>query len=149
MANSWSVDNAVAQFFEDGFKDGDLISRDWILYALDLSEVRTNEDSLRLLDRMESFRKALLEDHQIALQNVRGKGYRVVPPAEQAEYAARTAAALIEKGLHKGSNLLDNTRMDVLSDDERRRHTDTENRMAGLRGMVNKGRRDVLAAFTK
>src|SRR5699024_8485954 len=62
MANSWSVDNAVAQFFEDGFKDGDLISRDWILYALDLSEVRTNEDSLRLLDRMESFRKALLED---------------------------------------------------------------------------------------
>lgn len=146
---TWSAQKAVDQFFADNYDDGDLISHDWILWALDLPQIRTREDSLRLLNRMDSFRRALLEDHQIALESVTGKGYRVVPPAEQAEYAARTASRLIEKGLHKGSKLLDHTRTNELSDMEKQRHTDTEIRMASLKGMANKGRRDVLAMFRK
>lgn len=147
MATMWSAADAVKQFFFDDFKDGDLVSHDWILYALDLPQVRTREDSLRLLNRMDAFRNALLEDHQIALASVQGKGYRVVPPAEQAEYAARTAADLITKGLKKGSKLLEHTRVDSLTDMERQRHTDTEIRMASLKGMAAEGRRDMFKLF--
>jgi|SRR5690625_3672745 len=147
MSTTWSAADAVKQFFDDEFNDGDMVSHDWILYALDLPQVRTREDSLRLLNRMDSFRNALLEDHQIALASVQGKGYRVVPPDEQAEYAARTAADLIAKGLKKGSRLLEHTRVDALTDDEKRRHTDTEIRMASLKGMAMKGRRDMFKLF--
>lgn len=145
--NEWSVEEAVKAYFERQYKDGDLVSHDWLLYVLKLRQPRTREDGLLLLDRMDAFRKALLEDHCIALENVRGKGYRVVPPAEQAEYAARTAAAHISKGLRKSGQLLEHTRVDELSERERQRHTDTEVRMAGLRSLISRGKRDVFKLF--
>lgn len=147
MSTEWSVKDAVSLFFKDGKRDGDLLSHDWILFALDMRAPRTREDGLMLLDRMDSFRTALLEEHNIAVQNVRGEGYRVVPPAEQAEYAARVAARHIDKGIRDSNRLLKHTRRELLTDTEAKRHTDCEVRIAGLRGMIGKGKRDVLALF--
>ena len=144
---AWEAQAAVDRFFAAGFEDGDLISHSWIFYALDVERPSTRADSLLLLDRMDAFRQALLTRHHIALQNIRGRGYRVVPPAEQAEFAARTAVAYIDKGLQKGRGLLHHTRMDSLTDRERQRHTDTELRMSGLTRMVGRRTRNVFALF--
>jgi hypothetical protein len=143
----WSLENAVSDFLKEEFKDGDLISHDWLRMALDINARAIKKNEFILLERMEAFKTALLETHQIALQNVRGKGYRLVPPSEQARYAAEELAHYMKKGFKKADSLLTNTRCDQLSTDERRRHTDTQIRVAALSGMVSKGKRDVFLLF--
>lgn len=142
---AWSPQDAVDLFTRDGFDDGDLLSHEWIRFALDYKPREHND--FVLLERMEAFRHVMLTEHQVALQNVRGEGYRVVPPSQQAEFAAREASRYMQKGFRKADALLTHTRRDQLTDDEARRHTDTEVRMASLRGIMRKGKRDVFALF--
>lgn len=143
----WSLDDTIARFFDEEFQDGDLISHDWLRWALEINEQVMRENDFALLERMEQFKAALLYHHKIALQNVRGEGYRIVPPAEQARYAAQEASRYIGKGMRKASDLLTHTHRDALDKDEMRRHVDTEVRIAGLQQMVSKGQRDVFALF--
>jgi hypothetical protein len=144
---SWSLKQAIDAFMEEGFKDGDLVSHDWLRWALAINDHAIQENEFVLLERMESLKSSLLITHNIALQNIRGKGYRVVPPAEQARYAAEESARHIEKGMRKATQLLRHTRVEQLDHNEKKRHTDTEVRMAALNGMLDKGRRDVFKAF--
>lgn len=143
----WSLDDAVDRFISEGFKDGDLVSHDFLKHLLEINESALRHNEFVLLERMESLKTVLLEGHQIALQNVRGRGYRIVPPAEQARFAAEEASRLMAKGMKKASRLIENTRIDALDTDERKRHTDTQVRLAALGGMISKGRRDVFKLF--
>lgn len=145
--DQWSLESAVDQFMADDFQDGDLISHDWLRTVLEINDAAMRDNDFVLVERIEAFKSALLHGHQIALQNVRGRGYRVVPPAEQARFAAEEAAKYIGKGLRKADSLLANTRFEQLATDERKRHTDTQVRIAALAGMVSKGKRDVFALF--
>lgn len=143
----WDISDAVSLYLNEGYSDGDLISHDWLKMALEINDAALRENEFVLLERMESFKSTLLNNYQIALQSVRGRGYRVVPPSEQARYAAQEAARYIGKGLKKADGLLNNTRLDALDTDERKRHTDTQVRIAALSGMINKGKRDVFRLF--
>ena len=51
------------------------------------------------------------------------------------------------EGARQSSEVLENTRRDLLTHTEARRHTDCEVKMAALCGMINKGARDVFALF--
>ena len=146
-AHTWSLERTVDRILQPGFEAGDLVSHDWLRWALDVNEHALRENEFLLLERMDALKTALLYEHQIALQNVRGRGYRLVPPAEQAQYAAEEVSRYMSKGLKKASSLLTHTRLNALDSDERRRHTDTEVRVAALAGMVEKGNRDVFALF--
>jgi len=143
----WSLRQAVDAFIDEGFNDGDLVSHDWLRWALSINDQVVKDNEFVLLERMEAIKGSLLKEHRIALQNVRGKGYRVVPPSEQARYAAEEASRHIEKGMRKADQLLKHTRVELLDSAERRQHTDAEVRMASLNGMLDKGRRDVFQAF--
>ena len=145
--SSWSVEHAVQTYLDGGFHDGDLLSHDWIMFLLDVTDRDIQADRFILLDRMDAFRQELLRTHRIALANVRGKGYRIVPPDEQAEFAARTMSDHITRGMQKASDLLQYTRREALDVTAARRHTDTEVRVAALRGLISKGKRDVWALF--
>ncbi|RUR26811.1 hypothetical protein ELY33_17030 [Vreelandella andesensis] len=143
----WSLGLTVDRFMQSDFQDGDLVSHDWLRWALDINDQAVRENEFILLERMDALKTTLLHDHQIALQNVRGRGYRLVPPSEQARYAAEEVSRYMSKGLRKANSLLTHTRLNQLDTDERRRHTDTEIRVAALSGMVEKGNRDVFALF--
>jgi hypothetical protein len=144
---SWSLDDAVDQFLAEQFKDGDLIGHDWFLMALDINDSLKAANPFVIVERLEALKTVLLEGHQIALQNVRGRGYRVIPPHEQARYAAEEASRYMARGLRKATSLLSNTRQDTLTAEERQRHTDTQVRISALAGMVSKGRREVFKLF--
>jgi hypothetical protein len=146
-AEQWSLDEAIDQFMEEKFQDGDLISHDWLRMVLDINDAAIAANAFVVVERMEAFKTVLLDGHQIALQNVRGRGYRVIPPHEQARYAAEEAAKYMSKGLKKADALLTNTRHESLTKDEKRRHTDTQIRIAALSGMISKGKRDVFKLF--
>lgn len=143
----WSLRQSVDSFMEEGFEDGDLVSHDWLRWALAINDQAVKENEFVVLERMEAIKSTLLKEHRIALQNVRGKGYRVVPPAEQARYAAEEASRHIRKGVKKADELMRHTRMEALDHDERKRHTDAEARMASLHGMMSRGQRDVFKLF--
>lgn len=138
MAND-IVARAIEQFAEDNFADGDIISHDWLSWALELPQPETVADFRRCqfvaLSRIDDFRDRLLVTNKIALRNVRSEGYRVVPASEQAKYAVEVAAAHIEKGLSKGRRILEHTRMSRLSYGEKRAHNDTAAKMDSLRRM--------------
>lgn len=145
---AFRIADAIEAFFREDFQDGDLVSWDWLTYHLYITPKAQAENQFLMLERVDDFRNELLKEHLIALQNVRGKGYRIVPPAEQAEYAARELAKYFQKGFTKAKSLLEHTRIDKLSTEESRRHTDAHIRTAALDEMVKRGKRDVFAVFS-
>ena len=145
------LDNAVSAFDEGDHKDGDLLSHDWMQWALMLPQPRNigeaRECQFVVLHRVDTFRDYLLTERNTALQNVRGHGYRIVPPNEQARYAAETALAQVVKGLSRGRKLMTHTRVALLTDDEKKRHIDTEVRLSGIGQIVSRQRKDVFQLF--
>jgi hypothetical protein len=148
--DAW-LQHAIEEYDRTNHRDGDMLSHDWLAYALQLEKPRhldeVQEKQWQAMSRIEEFRDYLLVDRQVALQNVRGKGYRIVPPSEQARYAAEQAMLQVSKGLRKGHKILTHTRIAELSDEQRRQHTDTEVKLAGIGSMMRRQKRDVFALF--
>lgn len=141
-ADNW-LERAEHAFLSRGIVWGDLLTHDWLEWAL---ETNQSGDRLMWLQRFDAFRELLIDRHKVHLQSVYGVGYRIVPPKEQAELAARTAAHFIDKGLRKGGRLLEKVRHDELTDADARRHTDATVRMAGLKQILQRPRRELLSA---
>lgn len=146
------LQRAVDLFDSDKISDGDIISREWISHALDIPPARSIQDAERIqwmtLNRVEALKDYLLTERKIALRTARGQGYHVVPPQDQAEYAAREAMGMVQKGLEKGSRIMKHARIDALTEDQRRRHVDAELRISGLSQMIRRQRKDVFKLFS-
>ena len=99
------------------------------------------------MGRVEAFKDWLLENRNIAIKSVRGQGYYIVPPRDQARVACQESMKMVSKGLRKGHRMLQHTRIDQLNDDEKRRHTDAEVRMSGITGMIKRQKKDVFRLF--
>lgn len=142
---------AIDAFDKDKRKDGDMLTHEWIKWALDIPAPanleQATEQQWMLLTRLDAFRDYLLIERKIALQNVRGEGYRIVPPSEQAQVAAEAAMKLVKRGLEQGDKLMTHTRTAELSTDEQKRHTDAHLRLCGIKDMVRRQKRDVFELF--
>lgn len=148
--DNW-LERAVSEYDTKKYADGDLVSHDWILWALDIppvnSAVSAKEAQFVLLSRFDAFRDYMLIQRKICLQNVRGQGYRVVPPGEQAQVAAEEALRLIRRGLDKGDKILTHARVEKMTTEEANRHTSAQIKIGGLRQMVGRQRKDILGEF--
>lgn len=144
---NWSLENAIYNYFKHGYKDGDLISHEWLKWALDLPAAMTAENQIIKMERIAQFKNALLEEHSIYIDSVRGKGYRVVPPNDQAYVASSNAGKEVLKSLKTCEKRLKHTRTELLNIEEAKRHTDTQIRIAGMTAMMNRGKRDVFKLF--
>jgi hypothetical protein len=147
------LERAIDLFDTDKHKDGDILSHDWLKYALDIPTAKTVEDFERiqwvLLSRVEAFKDWMLVNRSTALQSVRGKGYYVVPPNEQARFAAEEAMKHVKKGLQQADKVLTYARLADMDDDSRKRHTDTHVRLSGIGQLMKRQRKDVFALFKK
>jgi len=147
---SW-LDRAARLYDEGGHKDGDILSHEWIKYAIDIPEPKSLQDVDRIqwvmLTRMDAFRDWLLTERKTALQSVRGEGYWIVPPSEQARVAAVDCMKQVKRGLRNADKVLTHVRLAEMDDDARRRHTDTQIRISGIGQMMKRQRRDVFALF--
>jgi|GEM_PF-761315 len=150
---------ALAGFHEQGFEAGDLVGFDWLYEAFKITRpgpATRYEDAkkaeLAFVAAMEPFRGALLREHQIALDNVRGQGYRIVPPPEQTEWAETAGLREAKRALGKMGHRLSFVDMRQLNAAERRANADALTRyamLAGLTKRIEKVRREpeaVLAA---
>lgn len=145
--------SAIERFDEDDLKDGDMLTHEWMAWALDIPAVtsleQVKQNQFLVMERVEEFKNYLLTDRKIALETCRGIGYRIVPPNDQARHAAYESMRMVKRGLEKGIKIITNTRTEELSNDERKTHTDAEVRLIGIAGMMKKQRRDVFALINK
>ena len=145
------LQNAINEFNNSNHKDGDILTHDWIKYALQIPEPKNLSEAERIqwlaMGRVEAFKDWLLENRNIAIKSVRGQGYYIVPPRDQARVACQESMKMVSKGLRKGHRMLQYTRIDQLNDDEKRRHTDAEVRMSGITGMIKRQKKDVFRLF--
>lgn len=91
---------------------------------------------LQFLGQFVEFEDALLTEHQVALANVRGVGYRIVPPAEQTAWAERQGIAEVRKAVRKLSDRLTNVDFVALGAEERKANADALARLGMLGGML-------------
>lgn len=145
------LERAANLYLQGNHKDGDILSHDWIKYALDIPQATSLQEAEEIqwttLQRVEAFKDWLLIDQKTAIKAVRGKGYWIVPPSEQAQVAAEEAMRLVKRGLTKGNRLMEHARLADMDDTAKRRHTDAHVRLAGMGDMMRRQKRDVFKLF--
>lgn len=149
--STW-LENAVEQWDKARYKDGDLVSHDWMKFALLIpspsQDLSATDVQFMVLTRVEALKQYLLNERKIAMESIRGRGYRVVPPEEQASFAVDEGLRFIRKGLGRANSILTNTRVEQLTNEEAARHTDMQIKMAGLAQMLGRQKKDILAMVT-
>jgi hypothetical protein len=126
-----------------------ILTHEYLEGILEIPEATTIEDDrenrIMLLERFTALRDYLLTERKIALKSIPGVGYQVIPPNEQAEYAAELSSKLIKKAIQKGESLMINTRTEELINSDKKRHIDAQIKMQGLNSILTKERRNMLS----
>lgn len=132
--------NALAAFKAADFNPGDVIPMAWFFehFRVKPPEARKTMaefqgEQFKFMGEMDRFQAALAEDLSLVLQNVKGEGYRVVPPAEQTEWAMDKVHRDFSKAMSKAHMRLTHLRLSELSDDQRRQNADAQAKLAALR----------------
>lgn len=136
---------AIKAFMQARFAPGDTIDFGWLydnflitrpVGTTTLAEAQRAE--LQFLSQFKAFEDALLTEHQIALSNVRGVGYRIVPPAEQTTWAEGQGVQDVKKAIRKLGDRLTNVDLVQLTAEGRKENADALARLAMLSGMVKR-----------
>lgn len=140
-----AVEDLLAEF---GY--GEMVTHEWMekrfgMPSLDDSQRLTVEQfrdrQFEWLANVEAFKAALLKDHQVCLQSVRGEGYRWVPPHEQTGVAVKEFESNARKVFRAAGSKLRNLRHLELTDDQRRANMDAVAKVSALSGMAVKALR--------
>ena len=120
----------------------------YLLFDSDPTEPDISVDTyqkrrMRFMGDLDRLKNILLLEYKRDLQNIRGQGYRIVPPSEQAEVAEREAHDGIIRLLVKADLRVSNTELALLNADEKRRHMDVQVRLTNLSQMAKTERMKV------
>ena len=134
---------ATAQIIMD-FSYGDTISLKWFEKRLELEKpkqasfVTYNEYSLKWLTAIEALKRELLENHNMALKNIRGEGYIIVHPADQTKFAMEDMGRLFKKAAIKTARRLKFVDSKRLNDEQIRENSEAIGRLAALKAFSKK-----------
>lgn len=140
----------AAKDIAESFRYGDIISLEWLGEAFHLKQPRSigqfKEYQFAFLSSMDALRHELLEQHQLALRNVRGAGYELVDPNNQVDYAWQAAFSRVNRELGKLAQHVTHIRHAELTTDKRREHTDAQTKLSSITGFVARAERRRLHA---
>src|SRR3954447_8455077 len=115
------VADAVRLFLKARFGPGDVIKWAWLYEALQVPLPESVNDAdtrdrwrLRFVGLKAEFGKALLTQHEIALDTVVGVGVRWVPPGEQTGWAGKEMMSELRRTLSKSSARLNHVNQAML-----------------------------------
>jgi hypothetical protein len=139
--------NALVAFDHAEFYPGDIIPMSWFYDHFRVRDLPADasctvgeyqKERLIFMGQMERFQKALAEDYDLILQNVRGQGYRIIPPSEQTGWTMDQGQKEMTKALNKIHMRLTHIRIGELTDEERRQNADAQAKLAALRSGARK-----------
>ena len=133
---------AVDDFLLQGFKAGDILTKEWLLKHFELSEPSGNVEaykrfSLKWMAYRESFRDELLE-RCICLKTMeRTGGFLVLPPHQQTKHGLGILVDGIRKAFRQGGRVVRYVNQDQLNDQQRKENADAVVKIASLQAMTN------------
>jgi hypothetical protein len=134
---------AIKAFMQERFAAGDTVTFDWLYEHFLIQRpagstllADAQKAELQFLSQFKNFEDALLTEHQIALTNVRGVGYRIVPAAEQTRWAEEEGVGQVKKAIRKLGDRLTNVDLVQITNEQRKENADALARLAMLSGMV-------------
>lgn len=128
----------AAQEAAKAFSYGDVIQHSWLLSALGLNPpAHGTADQFRkysfdLLQRVEGFKKTMLEDHQMYLSNVKGEGYRIVHLSHQTGHAMRTLQRELRKSVSRAAEALTHINTQLMQLDDFKENAESRAKLAWL-----------------
>lgn len=140
---------AVRMFLREGFAPGDTVSHEFLFDAFEIDKPtgKTPKEladaaQFEYLEAFKPFSEHLLVEHKIALDAIRGVGYRIVPAPEQVEWAETEGRKQIQKALHKRSMRIAYVDTSQLDDLGRQQRSDAMARTGRMRTilLVDSGR---------
>jgi hypothetical protein len=126
---------------------GDMIDKAWLLaqFEIDTPDVMTKKQfesyQFEFLTQMDGLRTTLLEEHNIALKNIKGKGYLLVHPKNQADVAMTDLKASISKELKKCVKTLTYVNLELLGNDDVKRLDESRGKLAAVAAFSRKSLR--------
>jgi len=126
------------------FKYGDTIEKDWleVAFGIDVPEVATRDDferaKLKFFAMMVLFRGELLLSHKMALRSLGRGRWQIVPPGEQHELALEQLWNDIERAFRRADEIIEHTRLDLLSADESRARNEAMGKVAAVRALTQR-----------
>ena len=134
----------AAEWIANNSDYGDLVTHDWLWEKFQITKPKYG--------KQEDFDKAdfeymrciaglcqyLLEEHKLAIQNVRGQGYRVVPPKEQIDVARRQAKTELHKSVRRYAQHLEHIRYDELEQHQQQQRDDEAAKLSQMRQMMRR-----------
>lgn len=146
----------IARHVTECFQDGDIVSHDDLRLLIGLEEPtyddldqvpnarrveiikeRTKSFQFTYLQEVEDLKDCLLKEHKILLKNVRGEGYRLMPPHEQTGEAMSTLKKEVSGSIRKANDVLTNVRIEILDFESRQEHLDAQAKLSFFGKSVN------------
>ena len=132
----------VDRFLAAGYKADDVIRHAWFYESLGLEEPSSTtpnaiaeKTNWQYCAGMERVRRLLLEDHQIFLVNVRGVGYRWVPPGEQTGVAMQEWEQDLKGATREAGRRFLNVAHEALTDAQRKENSEALAKLASFKVM--------------
>jgi len=126
------------------FQYGDVITKEWLVEHFGLEQPKRGtawefqKFQFELLEAMEGFKERLLVEHKMALENVRGRGYRVLQPSEQTGYSLRQFKIAVAREVRKAADILQNVNASLLTQDEQRENIEARGKLAAIHSFTRK-----------
>lgn len=134
------------------FKYGDTIPKEWLEheFGVEWPETMSKAEAQRIgwkfFSAMHAFSSVMLEEHKMALCSNNRGGWLVVRPGEQHLYAIDILRKGIAKAFDRASEIIDNTRVDLLSPSEAVDRANAQAKIAKIASIARKRLNDPLPA---
>lgn len=148
--------NALHAIESGAYTYGDLIPTDDLYRMLNLERPvgritaeEHNKHRLQFMGQLDELKRRLLHENNMALAADNGRGYRIVLPEEQTEYAVKMGFEDLRKAIRKMGNLLTCIDYARLNDERRKANADALSRVAAARGSIRRIERGQLPEVPK
>ena len=153
MSDSIKLDPPWRQAVDDAqrlYTYGDLIPKDWLMEAFCIKPARTvadvNREKFEWLESLTNFRDLLSEKFRKELRPVSGRGYEVIMPAEQSDFAMEELRREFRSAMRKTERRLTNIEERMLTQEQLQHNAEQRAKMSKLRSFARKSLRGGSAA---
>lgn len=124
---------AITVLKQEDRKEGEVLTYDWLYKNFSIEKPEPDKPltrkqhekiELEFLSQFSQFRDTLLEENQIALRNIPGRGYEIMPSSAQTKWAYEEGLIEVRRGIRKAISRLANVNLGKLTADERRENAD-------------------------
>lgn len=138
---------AIKKFREEQFEPGKIIPTEWFWQVFgevdpdteaSISPKEYGRRKLFFVAQLQLLQDELLEEDEIALVNVYGKGYQIIPPKDQTKFAIERAKRAIGREIRRASKTLEHIKLEQLSAAEKEENLQARSKIAALHGMNRK-----------